>query len=281
LLSLDYHCSDGPLCSPRFSQSSTKAEQQTGSNPSLGFVPARTPGAFVLQLFRSITPGAELRHSRLKPFRSETEAELPLFRVNVDQYERSGFELLQSSQRLDARKNAVARFPALDGRVLVNSKDCPGRKRFSDNPHIPSLKHDDERERAPRSASGLPKRHRDRAVRSTNSGSGTAFGDPLVGSEFLSCDSPWSAQHLNATDKQDDQGGMKFSAAHHLMSYCRPRDREISRPLRFCNIKSSPMISALLTLGLTKPLKGGCVSSCQRQCLQSLNPLKVVGFGSI
>jgi hypothetical protein len=208
-----------------------RQNSRPASNPSLGFAPARTPGAIVLQLFRSITPGTELRHSRLKPFRSETEAELPLFRVNVDQYERSGFELVQSSQRLDARKNAVARFPALDGRVLVNSKDCPGRKRLSDNPHIPGLKHDDERERAPRNALGLPKWHRDRAVRSTNSGSGIAFGDPLVGSEFLSCDSPWSAQHLNATGKQDDQGGVKSSAAHHLMSYCRPpRSRNAQTP---------------------------------------------------
>ena len=48
----------------------------------------------VLQLFRPITPGTDLCHSRLKPFRSETEAELPLLRVDVDEHERSGFELL-------------------------------------------------------------------------------------------------------------------------------------------------------------------------------------------
>jgi hypothetical protein len=68
----------------------------------------------------------------------------------------------------------------------------------------------------------LPKRHRDRAVRSTRSGTGIAFREPFVGSEFLSCCSPCSAQGLNATDDQDEQGGMKFSTAHHLMSYCRP-----------------------------------------------------------
>src|SRR5690348_9372923 len=79
--------------------------------------PATRDGAF--GLFGSITPGADLCYSRLKPLWGQTEAELPLLRIDVDQTKRSGSELLYYIQRLHARKDTIARLTAFYRRVLV------------------------------------------------------------------------------------------------------------------------------------------------------------------
>jgi len=158
---------------------------RTSGKPSLGFQARANVGRDALWLFCSISPRADLRHSRLKPFWRQAEAEFSLFRIDVDQDERSDFELLQHRQRLDTREDAIARLRALDRRVLVHAKHRLDRKRLTDNPDIPSLKHDDEGERALRGTACLPKRHGDRAVRSTCTGTRVTFGDPLVGSELL------------------------------------------------------------------------------------------------
>jgi hypothetical protein len=48
---------------------------------------------------------------------------------------------------------------------------------------------------------------------------------------------------------------MKFSAAHHLISYCRPSISKIPTPFGFAQSLSSSMVSALLILALTEHLE--------------------------
>jgi hypothetical protein len=81
---------------------------------------------------------------------------------------------------------------------------------------------------------------------------------------------------LDATEEQDEQAGMKFSAVH-LMPYCRSSTSKIPGLFACATSRSSSMVSALLTLDLTEPLEGPAgASSCSADVYTSLILLKVM-----
>ncbi len=134
-------------------------------------------------LFCPVAPSADLRHPRLVPFRGQAEVEGSLFRKHINQNERSDLELPQDGECLGAWKNAIARLSAFDRRVLVDAEYRSDGKRLTDNPDVPGLEHDNEGERTPRVAPGLPERDGDGAAGSATARAGVAFRDPLVGTK--------------------------------------------------------------------------------------------------